>query len=54
MDTAQLKKAGMVILGLGVLAIGIHFWSTEKLHLYLGIGAAVGGGAMLAVSMLKK
>lgn len=54
MDTAQLKKAGFIILGLGVLAIGLYFWTDSKIHLYIGIGAAVIGGALTGVALLKK
>jgi len=54
MDTPQLKKAGLLILGLGVLAIGLYFWTDSKIHLYIGIGAAALGGVLTAMAFLKK
>lgn len=55
METAQLKKAGMVILGLGVLALAMYAaWSKEPTHMYIGIAATVIGLVMTAVGFLKK
>ena len=55
MDTAQLKKAGLAILALGLLAVGLHFgYSQDPIHLYIGIGASVLGLVLAGVGFVKK
>lgn len=54
MDTAQLKKAGFAILALGLLAVGLYFWTKDSIHLYLGAGASVLGLVMAGIGLMKK
>ncbi len=53
-DPAQLKKFGLILLGLGVLMAVVGIWTGVSWQLYGGIGAAVLGLVVAGMAFMKK